>query len=949
MIIGSWKIWDILFASVAVIGLPSAAWAQGAGTPVDPPSDEAQAPDPGQATSEDPAITTTEQTGDNPIVVTGSRVARAGFTAPTPTTVLGEGFLNAVARNNIGDSLAQLPAFRADYSAASAGPRAFFAGATYANLRGLGSVRTLTLVDRRRHVPTSTSGQVDLNLIPSVLVSRIDVVTGGASAAYGSDAVAGVTNVILKTDIDGIEGNASYGISAAGDNEELNVGIAAGTSFAGDRGSIVIGGEYVDNKGTGSVLSRDWGREEYALLANPTPADGRGAQLLLPHVHFSNQAPGGLIVSGPLRGLQFLPGGATAPFEYGTDVGPSLMVGGQGFGETTYQALIAIPLQRTNALAHLRYALTDGIEAFVEASYARSRSVSRGLVPRDSGTTAITVRRDNAYLPASVRDAMVAANVTTISVGRNNLDYGFSNIDTRTQVQRYVGGLKGTFGSGWSWETYYQYGESRYSAQNDRSRNNVKFTQAVDAVVDPASGGIVCRSTLTDPNNGCIPYNIFGSGSPSPQAIAAVEVSTRNQIDYSQHVAAANLTGEPFSTWAGPVSVAMGAEYRREKATSVWDPFTLAGVTGVANKNLSGQFNVKEAYVETVVPLLADSPLGRSLEVNAALRVTEYSTSGRVETWKLGATYQIVDPVRLRVTQSRDIRAPNIAELYTQASDGRVTTFDPLTNTTNVASVITTGNPSLEPEKANSFTAGIVLTPMPGLSVSADYYSIEVDGAIGTATAADTLNRCIEGVTSFCSFIVRDEGGALLAVTLPFINFSTLKTRGVDFELAYNSPLDRFFPSTPGSISLRGLVTYVDTLSRDDGVQVIDRAGEAGNSGLSAFSQPHWKWNAILGYSDSAFSFNIIERYVGGGTLDATFTPQSIAVNHVASRYYTDLTAAYRIDRAAAGNWVEFFASVRNLFDKDPPPAPAIAGTPTNFALYDTIGQTFKAGVRFNF
>lgn len=882
------------------------------------------------------------------VVVTGSRLRNAGFTAPTPTTVVGGEVLDALTTTNVSDALNQLPAFRADYSAAAAGNRSVSVGTAYANLRSLGSTRTLTLIDGRRVVPSAVTGQADLNLVPAILIDRVDVVTGGASAAFGSDAVAGVVNVILDTDLDGFKFEGSYGLSSHGDNEEVSLGLAGGTTFASGRGRIFAGGEFVDNKGADSMYSRDWGRDEYAVINNPTPADGRGALLVLPHVHFSTMSPGGMINAGVLRGLQFLPNGATSQFQYGANVGPSTMTGGQGYGETTYTSLISPPIERGNVLGHVDFDFSDRISGFVEAAYAYSDAVARGAQPRD---TAITIRRDNAYLPESVRAAMVAADLQTITVGRQSYDVGFStNVDNR-EIQRYVGGLQGSLGDTWKWDAYYQFGKTNYRGELLNGRNNALWLLSVDAVTDD-SGQIVCRSSLAAPGNGCVPANIFGDGSISAEAKAYFTGDQIFELEYTQKVAAANITGEPFSNWAGPVSVAAGAEYREEDASGVSDPLAQASAYNIGNqKAIEGAFDVKEAYAEIGMPVFRDWVLGQSLDLNGAVRVTDYSTSGTVTTWKVGGVWDINPEWRLRATRSRDIRAPNISELFTQSAQVNQTIRNPATLVSSIIPNITTGNPDLQPEIADTLTGGVVYRPafLPGFTTSIDAYDIQIDDAVSQVAAQDAVNRCFAGVASFCDFVIRDGAGVITSVNLPFINLASIKTTGVDFEASYRMALEDLSPRLPGSLNLRLFANYVDRLVVDDGTVSVDRAGEVGNGRLNSFNVPKWRWNVIAGYSVDRLEINLIERYVGGGKFDNTYTAADINDNSVDARFYTDVSGSFDIATTPGGQPVQLFGIVKNLFDKDPPIAPQVSAIPTNATLYDTIGRTFKVGLRMSF
>jgi outer membrane receptor protein involved in Fe transport len=889
------------------------------------------------------------------VVVTGSRVARAGFLAPTPTTVVSTQILNTRAETNIGGILNTLPAFKADYSPAASGPRSFGSpGATFANLRSLGSQRTLSLVDGRRMVPSAIEGQADLNLVPSLLIQNVDVVTGGASAAYGSDAVAGVVNIRLKKNLQGFIGNASYGQSKYDDLKDVFLALAYGTSFANDKGHFMIGGEYDRNKGTGDSYTRPWGKEEWGFIPG---AAGQPANVLVQNRHGINQAPGGLVQNGPLKGTVFLPGGATRQYQYGSPISGSFQVGGEGQGDA-YTSLLMNPLKRRNVLGRVDYDFSSALSVYAEASWAKSSSLSKGSAPSDTtATTLPLIQRTNPYLPAAVVAQMVAANVTTLAIGRRNDDLGIYMADVDTTVQRYVVGAEGDIGGGWRWDAYAQYGKTDYSGGVLNARDQAKWRLATDVIANPATGGVpgvavgapVCRSSTVaaTANNGCVPINIFGNGSITDAGRAFVMGNESYDLTYEQKVAAFNVHGSPFSTWAGEVSLAAGVEHRREEVNAVTDPISAVGGWHTGNQRpIVGSFKVTEGYAEAVTPLLKDVTLAKLLEVDTAIRVTDYSTSGRVTTWKVGLNYELNDQIRFRGTRSRDIRAANMSELFAQGVSAQQPILDPVSRLTVNVPNVAIGNPLLTPEKADTWTYGVVVKPsfVPGLDISLDRYDIKMKDSIATIAGQRIVDLCGQGVTSYCPYVTR-VNGTITQIINPRFNIASINATGWDIEARYRRDLQ--FIGAPGNVMLAFIGTRTDKIKVDDLASVIDYAGDIGSSSRGAYGQPKWRWTYMTTYDLGGFSATGTVRYVGGGNFNNTWGPAQVADNSVKSATYFDLALSYNLISRGAQS-VQIYGIAQNIFDKAPPVVPTQVSQ-TNPVIFDVIGRQYRAGVRFTF
>jgi outer membrane receptor protein involved in Fe transport len=941
----------LLAVPVAAAQQPSDAVADEAATAEQ--TGEAQ-PNPPAAEPSPPAPTL----GEGTIVVTGSRVSRAGFAAPTPTTALSAEEIARQAPSNIGEVLNELPSFRPDSTPNTSGNASLGGGQIIANLRGLGAQRTLVLVNGRRFVSSNINGTVDLAQVPTLLIQRIDVVTGGASAAWGSDAVSGVVNAILKTNLHGIEATALGGIAEVGDNREAHLAFAYGGSSPAGNVRYMVGADYIWNSGMLTQFTRDWGRKSVGLITNTAFAtNGLPNYIISPDVHVSNMTAGGLIVGGPLAGTAFGPGGVPYDFQFGQVFGSSMIGGESVFPNPTLAAMFGKPYSSLTSLGRVEVDVTPNVRAFAEVTAARSTAGGISQEPRDSG---LVIQADNAFLPQSVRDQMAALDLDTITVARFSLDTGRVKTNSTTKTVQGVAGLEGDFGGSWSWDASYLRGYSQYNLNfgpNNRIQQN--FRRAIDAVLNPADNSIVCRSTLADPTNGCIPIDIFGPGSAhiNDYAFGTAHYELVNELED----ASANLRGEPFSTWAGPVSIATGLEYRRvsghANTDAIQQQLQPSGTTGGwifgNQKPFRGSYNVWEGYGETVVPLAKEAPFAWNLEANGAVRYTHYSTSGGVTTWKLGGNYEPLRGLKFRATRSRDIRAPSLSELFIGGT-GSVfpIVFDPVLNRTVQVQQVNSGNLSLRPEIANSWTAGVVIEPraLPRFGMSVDYFNINIKDAITTIGAAAIAQGCSAGNAAYCDLISFNSNGTISFIRSQPLNLNAQKTSGVDVEASYRFPL-----GNAGRLSLRALVTYVDKY-----ITVFPEGPRELVNQLSAFNGlsgiPRWSGTGNLTYDLNRFSFNLRSKFIGSGVFNRDFrtgagAANTINRNKIPAYAYLDLSAEYNAEMKG-GQKVSFFGVVNNLLDTDPPLIPSgtgggTSGSSTNSVFYDVIGRAFRVGIRF--
>jgi len=899
------------------------------------------------------------------IAITGSRIQRDGYSAPTPVSVLNTDEINAVAPANITDFVRTLPSIQGTATAStnSGSLSNGQAGIASLNLRTLGANRTLVLLDGQRSVTSAATGLIDINTFPQALVSRVEVVTGGASAAYGSDAVGGVVNFVLDRDYEGIKTDYQYGETTYGDIPNQKFSFTAGTGFAEGRGHALFNMELFDQKGE-HTISRDWNKLGFFQMQNPawTATSRVPERIVGPGIGPSLHTPGGLITAGPLRGTYFgtidpaTGTASTGQLVFGQVSGP-WMIGGD------YEMTRALHLgsnslasdeSRQTYFGRVSWALTPSTEIYSQFSMSEFEGLSYYQQTPNTGN--VSIRADNAYLPASIRTQMTNLKLASFSMGTTNNGIAPAGSNNTRQVTRAVVGANGTlplFGKTWDWDGYYQRGKAETDELLVNTWNNSRMALAQDAVVNPATGGIVCRSTLTAPTNGCVPINRIGIGGVTQAAIDYIMGPSQpyRSQELIQDVAAFNISnGELFNTWAGPVSFATGLEWRKEQIGGFVDPIHNTGWLYGNYVVTDGQYDVIEGYVETI------APLHETLEFNGAVRWTDYELSGQVETWKLGFTWQPIDDVRMRVTQSRDIRAPNLSELFA-AGTARTNTVN-LFPSNQAAQFVenTSGNLQLTPEKADSLGVGFVLSPrfLPDVTFSVDYYEIAMTNNIAVINAQNTANLCLENkLQEFCGNLIYDGAGVLQRINLKPVNFASLDAKGVDMEATYNLRVG------PGDLTIRGMLTnYIDSIV-DNGINLP--SDDAGTTSL-----PDWTYRVAAAYDIGPATVNLIARGFSDTVYNSIWIEcstdcpisgpdiKTINDNDVPGAYYLDASISY--DLPVSNGEAEAFFYVNNLLNTDPEPyanGPTGNNTPaypqTNRNQFDTFGRAFRFGLRANF
>jgi outer membrane receptor protein involved in Fe transport len=847
------------------------------------------------------------------VQVTGTRIKRAtDFDTANPTTVVDSDYFKNLGIVNVGDAIKQLPSNVSNNSPTTTGNANFFAGSTIANLRGLNPFfgsRTLNLVNGRRFVPTNQGDGVDLNFLPTVLVDRIDVVTGGASAAYGSGAISGVNNVFLNRKLEGGKLDVDYGQTAESDGKDRHVGAAFGTGFNNDRGHVVLGFEYQKSDSVGCFTVRDWCAKGNGFRQNElaTPTNGLPDFVLDSNLHAAQISDAGVWQN---FAAPFVPtlavnaaGTGTIPYNVGTGaVGSPFNVVVGGDGKSIYRDTnLRAPVDRKVATGTFTYELTDSLNLSVDLSYGKveTTNISGAL---DSQFTSIAP--DNAYLAGHPQliAAQAAYNLggpaaAGFAPAFFNKDWT-SQVDSQstfeTEVKRAAIGLDGKFGdSSWTWDGYYQYGKTDRSQLVADNRHLNAYNFAIDAVAGP--GGVPeCRvtqqirtgdplappvgSTLRNIAQGCVPINPFGTGAIPAAAKAYSFGFLLEELSYQQQVLAFNATGDLFEGFgAGTIKGAAGVEYRKEEGENIGSQngapdYVRTDYLIQYGESFSGDVDVIEGYLETNVPLLRDAPGAKRLELNASVRESRYDNQGKagtsgesrshnITTWKIDGIWDPVSWLRVRASQSRDSRAANFRELYYGQKIGAGGIFGfcgPAgSNSVDACNWSLEGNVDLKPEKADTTTVGLVFTPsdlLPGFQFAADYFRIKISEAVQQANVRRVLDGCqISHLAEFCDLLVLDG--------------TTYQFNGVTYQgvsdlraLAFNGSgylyrgIDftgdyRFDIGSASSMNLRLLATRMieQNYQPVPGQPFVNIVGQVGTAnGFLSDNQPSSKWLANL-------------------------------------------------------------------------------------------------------
>ncbi len=968
-----------------------------------------------------PLVGMAQSTPQAVIEVTGSRIRSASAESPSPLTVISAQEIAASGVTNLQDLLLQMPEMGTpSISRTNSNFSTSSAGVATVDLRNLGTSRTLVLINGRRVVAgVPGSSAVDFNTIPAEFVERIEVLTGGASAIYGSDAVSGVVNVVLKRRLDGLVMDVQTGQSAEGDNKQNKASISWGGTSADGRSSLMANFTLSDQ---GAVYSRDRAASAVDQASLGAYFTGEPADLFTAQKPFySSYAPQGRFFINPgvsSASRTFDKNGNLISFSTNGPAGDG--VGATGFNRSEYRT-IAIPTKRMLFSSKGEHAINDAHSVFFEGTFASTRTKTRlEPFPADIGTEAFP---STGYIPADfrlsngsvVRNPIIPLSLYNLlndvngdglkeySATRRLAEVGnrFNSADRDTF--RFATGFRGELTKGWDYDSYVSYGSNKESQVGGGQYNTMNMRNALMAVpdVNDVNGnGNRTEAVCLDADaraKGCVPINIFGYNSISPEALKYIIAPSSLNTFTSQTLVGGVVTGSPVKLPAGNLGVAFGAEYRRESSRSEFDALTQSGLNaGNAIPPTMGSFTVKEVFGEARIPLLKDLPMVKSLSSLVAVRSGEYSTTGNAVSWNAGIEWAFNNDVKFRGTKSLATRAPNINELYSPPSQTFPTgLIDPCKGVTaasvgtrddrcraatgvsaNIAanggvfaqtqsdqqgiSGYDRGNTSLKQEQGRSLTLGFVVAPrsIPALKnfvFTADYFKIEIDQAIVETPRAFILDQCYNGNTSFCQFIKRRAApvGANSAGSLEFIdsavtNSGGLSTDGVDLAVSFRDKVG------PGNMS--GRLAYTRLL----GGSVVPSAGAAPDVFAGEVGAAKNRVSLNLGYDYDKWGIRTTTTYIGKSALDDQFVTQfddpagsgnylKAGAITVPAKTYMNLQVTYALSKKG-----QFYFGVDNAFDTKAPPI--ITGLPGNTtgaetaaSVYDPIGRKFYVGVRGSF
>ncbi len=905
------------------------------------------------------------------VVVTGSRVITNGNEMPTPVTVISTAEITATAPSTVFDGLQALPVFDGGLSPQSNPQNSSQNGGAHQfNLRNIGVTRTLVLYDGRRIAPTAPTGQTNADIIPEMLLQRVDIVTGGVSAVYGSDAISGVVNFITNKDFDGVKAYAQGGISEFGDGKIAKTGLAAGTDVLGGRGHIEGSIEYYNNAGIAwnDKLQRPWAQKVITLQGAGTVASPNH---IVYNTRLNSTSFGGYITKSgnagnPLADMNFATNGQLTPYNHGTPVVSGIESGGDG--GYYYQASLVFRTVEGQAYGRFDYDFGNGVQAYASIS---STIIQNEDYHQSNEFRNITLSATNAFLSPAQQAAMTNAGISKFNFSKIMTQAPALQPDSWTTAYLINSGISGTLFDKYKWDLSYVYNSNMQFTRNNANIDLGRAYAALDAVVNPATGQVVCNVTLTNPGlyPGCQPLNLFGPTSESQAALDYILKVTKYHSITTLNDVGGSVSGSPFDDWAGPVNMALSGEYRtttfslksNAQPTAKLDctglrfncvqGTTLLYISNVVADEVPPTVNqtVAEGALEIDAPLLKDLPFVQNLDLNAAGRYTWYNTNGSVLSWKVGLDWHVNDELRFRATRSLDIRAPNLNDLFAPQLINPAGVTDNHTGIVGQAPFITNSNPNLQPEKANTMTAGVVYRPawLENFSISADYFKTKIGNAIttiqGQSTTVQNLCEASNGTSPYCALIQRplpfsDHSAAnfVTAFISQGLNVQSINTEGVDIEANYQTDLG------PGHLGVRLLTSYQPMLKTVQfaGAPVLNAANIAGS--------PGFKNSLFLKYTWDDFTIDILEKYHGRTRWNSDRT-QVYSPAYLPSAAYTNVTLTYNLGVTS------YYLTVENLFNKQPTPYGnngGSSGVPGLFGGFvpgdDQIGRYYTLGVRLS-
>ena len=908
------------------------------------------------------------------IVVTGSRIARRDFSAPSPVVTLEAAEFKLAGSTTAEELLNTLPQVIPDRDRTTNNG----GGTASINLRGLGRDRTLVLLNGRRFSASEIRGGVDINNFPAALIERVEIVTGGASAVYGSDAVVGVVNFVIDNHFDGLQINAQYDVTHENDGEVFDVSISAGTSFADGRGHVSGFFNYNDRQ---TLLAGD--REFTSVVIEDDTTTGElfeAGSSAVPEtaILFPDTTINGTVFDAVL----FNQDGTLRPANFPEDL--------YNYAPITY---LQVPLERYAAASFLSFDFTSKVRGELEVLFARSRVVQQFAPTPVSlfGFASI----DSPFLPPETQQILSdnfdpdGDGLAEFFIRRRLEEIEPRQVDDTRNVVRVLAGLDGDIRNSWEWQAWYSWTETDVDPLFHNAVSQSRFEQSL--FIDPATGGCL------DPSGGCVPANIWGAGNVSDEAAEFIRFGTvEDEEVIEEQIASAVVIGDLWRLPAGPLAVAVGLEWRRLEAVFTPDPATAAGdiVGSRGFQPAIGATEVKEIFAEVLVPLATDIPFARYLAVEAGARVSNYNTAGTVDTWKLGSEWIPIDGLRFRAMYQRATRAPSVLEIFEKPTEGIRNGFtadidlcsasrDPVGNgltdvcvaqgldpaligvfeapDPNFFTLFIGGNPDLKPEESTSFTIGFTAQPtnIENFSISLDYFDIEIEDAIEDIQAG-ALAACFalkDPTSNLCTGYVRGPAGNIVEANNYPRNVAVQRSEGVDLQLLYTFDADglALFEGVAKFDLAINATWYLTNGSRTSPITpFFDCVGHFGFT--CAFSNfgtlPELKATTRLTYTSGPMQASLRWRWVDGMKNSETIFTELfnlpdpvLAIPEIGSTSYIDFSGTYQLtDKVLA------YGGINNLFNNGPPLlAGAANGINTDASTFDVIGRRYFLGVTYRY
>lgn len=930
--------------------------------------------------SEEPADSPSDNAVIEEVVVTGTRIKRRDFITPSPLTTVDEQVISFSGQPTIEETLNRMPQVLPQIGRASNNPSAGNnpgVGGAEVDLRGLGPNRSLVLLNGRRVAPAGTDNRVDLNTIPQFLIQRVEIITGGTSTVYGSDAIAGVVNFITRDDYSGFGADAGFSITEKGDAETYDVGLTYGYNADDRRGNLTMYLSRLERKPL-FADEREFTRVPYLddwegnLLEWGSPITPAG-HIIFPYADLG---------SGPVE-VTFNPDGTPREFVRPDDL--------YNYAPLNY---LQTPLTRTAAGMFGHYGLSERFDGYVEAGFVRNE-------PKLNGAAAPAnlfpfVNLDNPVLTPEARQLFAdnyacGPGAACFFIRKRLVELGPRQDEWERDYTRIVAGIRGAWPHGWSIDGWVSYTKSSMTEVLKNDGSAARLQQGL--LVDPLTGECL------EPSGGCVPVDLFGEGRLTAEAVAFIRYPDLvNRTRRSQMLASVFINGSPTDTWAGPLDIAVGAEWRSDDVDFKADDALASGDTlaYTYQSSISGTEEVLEFYGEAVIPLAADVAWARYLGIEVGARHSQHRHAGGVWTYKAGGEWQPSDGLRLRAMHQRSVRAPNSGELFEEqrsvsatyviqepAEDPCSASADPVGN--GIAdkciaqglppdqlgvfeatpgyptTYLSGGNPDLRPEIGKTWTVGTVLSPeaLPNWRLSVDYFSFEVEDAIGNIDSAlicfDPANT--DGV--FCDHLVRDVSGNVVWISELTSNRGLLKTTGIDTQIQYSHELPgtMAFAGHPAGIDVQVFWTHMLTNVEQENpaTEPLDCAGYFGwpcDTDARAAVFPENKVTNTIRYSSGPLSLLLTWRWIEGTKNAAPFRSYiygypdpDLAIPSVGDKHYLDLGFAYDFK----GRWL-VRAGATNLLNTSPPMmGDAVFGGNTDYGLYDVFGRSYFVRVRTQF